>query len=214
MDAARYPEPGLNPRGDRLPGRTQPALAGAPGGREGMASPARRGALMLLLGMATARAEDVLPASRRDRIDMLVLRDVHPLFGGRNLYLRRGHPAICQVITARPPPAGHLDERYAYADTEMELALLRSVIGEHPAFFHTAAERQGVPDESRTYLLLRWSTGRTVSVQRWRNDPNPDFDALYGTLVGIAERCRTGKRFYEGKWDRAWVPEGFAHERS
>jgi HEAT repeat protein len=68
--------------------------------------------------------------------------------------------------------------------------------------------RRGVPDEGRVTLYAA-AGGKEITVDKWANDKNDDFDAIYAGLVKIADAAKETEQVRTGAYDGGWTPEGF-----
>jgi hypothetical protein len=55
--------------------------------------------------------------------------------------------------------------------------------------------------------MLVTTEGETTKLRKWANDKHPDFDALYGYLLGLCQ-VESGL-VHEGPYEGKWRPEGF-----
>src|SRR5262245_23116 len=148
-------------------------------------------------------------ARNRDAIQSVILRDVHPLQGGQNIYLRGDGRGVVQAVSWDREAKSFHEKRYRLALAPAAMLRLEQVITDNAFFEVSIAERSGVPGEARHSLSVALASGRSASVSKWMRDRHRGFDAVYRALTGEARSAASGTPFHEGKLDPRWVPEGF-----
>lgn len=143
-------------------------------------------------------------------INMVSLKDVHPLYGGHNLFLHGNGEGVVQVVTFRQIPPGFSEKRYRITLPPEEMAHLAQVIEIHSFFHISLKERPGLPNEARPTISVRLTSGKSLSLSKWFRDKQPDFDALYQILIDVARSVQGETPVYDGEYDRSWVPDGFS----
>lgn len=134
----------------------------------------------------------------------IALRDVHPLWGGREVFVEGSGQVVVREVPRGGPPdeqraAGEIPaaEAQALLARAVELDLLRVKIPERP----------GVPDEARPTLVLHAASGAEGRLTKWENDRVPALDELRGRLNEIAERVlKAHPPQAVGRFDPAWRP--------
>lgn len=147
-----------------------------------------------------------------DTPQTVMLKDVHPLHGGRNLYLRGDGTGFCQVVNWETKASSLYERRYRIAvshDWMLRLAhLMRS-----PAFSSPSSPaRPGVPDEAKPAISVAFVSGTTLHVSKWANDTYPAFDQIYEVLLAEVQSAQRATPVHEGTYDARWAPEGFASQ--
>jgi hypothetical protein len=143
-------------------------------------------------------------------VDQLVLRDVHPLFGGRNLYLDRQGRGVLQVVERSPVDSQFRDQRYRVALSAKSAETLARVLkAQNFLRGGPPGSRAGIPDESRITLQLTLSPDEVVTVTKWSGQNHEPFDAVYQALLALIPEIRRGPSAAAVPYDPAWVPEGF-----
>ncbi len=152
----------------------------------------------------------VHPPAKVATLGQVVLLDVQPLFGGRDLWINSDGKGECRVIapSKKKGRPGLWEQRYAVSvDKKTRDALLR-LINARRFFTLRTRHRPGVPDEARPVIFVRvGDTGRAVG--KWANDVHEDFDAIYKDLKGIVDKARAGRPIHEGAFVQEYVPKGF-----
>jgi hypothetical protein len=167
--------------------------------------------IFLILSLAlSCEACQAAPAITNDsRIISLALYD-SGFFGGRDLFILSNRVALARV--ERPPQkseSGMQEQRFKIQLVPSDLAKLREVLNAHHFSTITVKERNGIPDERRTLLRIRFSDGQRKEVAKWAADAHQDFDPIYEHLLGIVKRAQKTQPVYEGTADYKWEPEGF-----
>lgn len=146
---------------------------------------------------------DVLgPEEQRDRA-WIALRDVHPLWGGRDVYVEGSGRVVVRDV-----PRGGPDERRIAASVPAEeaRALLRRAV-ELDVLRVKLVDRPGVPDEGRPTLVAHGADGAEGRITKWANDKVAPFDELLTRLNQIGERAaKEGTASDAGRYDPGWRP--------
>lgn len=168
------------------------------------------GTAALALAVGAAAPLEALASAPEIPVDLLVLRDVHPLFGGRNLYLNRQGRGVLQEVARSPEDARFRERRYQVRLSQESSAALARVLTAQ-GFLRGAppSSRPGIPDESRITLELTVSPDEVVKVTKWSGQDHEAFDAIYQVLLGLFPEIRRGQVAEEVPYDPGWVPEGF-----
>ncbi len=163
--------------------------------------------LMLLpLEPATGQPDERVKV---DKVIMVILRDVHPLYGGRNVYLLRDGTGVCQLVSRRPGVTPFFEKRYRVTLSPDAMSRLLQIISDHSFVDIPSSVKPGLPDSARPTIFVRMASGRSVSVSRWPSDKNADFDAIYHALLEVVKSAQSGQFLGESQFDPKWVPEGF-----
>ena len=169
----------------------------------------RIGIAALLLAFTAAAAAASPAAQTRPAggaaFEKVVLRDVQGLFGGQDLWLSAEGQLTVQVVR----PARNISPcmRYSRRLEANELARIGSLLAEHKFQEIQIKERSGVPDEARPAITVRSADGNERTVQKWANDKQAGFDAIYKELLALVKTAAQGKAEYAGPYDRGWAPK-------
>jgi hypothetical protein len=135
-------------------------------------------------------------------LELVVLRDVHPLWGGRNVYLMGDGALYVQLVEK-----GQQETRYALRLAPAKVAELEDLLREHRFTRIETEDRPGQPDEARPVIEVRWQSGESKTVAKWANDVHPNFDAIYDWLIELAESVTDQTPVYVGPYKGDWQPE-------
>lgn len=151
--------------------------------------------------------------ARVGEVASLMLRDVHPLYGGQILYLAADGSGYCQLLSHRDGSVALYEKRYQLAPSaELKDKLAGVLTG--PAVAGLASSTgAALPGTARPALSLRLASGKTVAVQRWQYDKDPAFDAIYQALIAVAKAAPAHKLLAEGRFDMDWAPPGFEESK-
>lgn len=134
----------------------------------------------------------------------IILKDVHGLWGGRNVWIHSNGQCIAQEVK---PGSGQLQEnRCETRLTEYGLKLVISQLESHHFETIQTKDRVGVPDEARPEIIVRLDNGKLISHSKWANDKHADFDAIYDLLLTLGV-TKGVKPMWSGKYDPTWRPE-------
>ena len=153
---------------------------------------------IVLSGCGTQIATPAQDAS----LESVVLRDVHPLWGGRNVYLFGDVRLFVQLVGR-----GGQEARYALQVEPATVEELASLLREHHFMQIEIEERPGLPDEARPEIEVTWRSGAHKALAKWANDVHPDFDAIYARLIEFAEGVTDQTAVYVGPYDESWRPK-------
>jgi len=112
----------------------------------------------------------------------VILRDVHPLWGGRFVRLRADGSLFVRIVA----PGGETTEHTSQVPPE-QVAKLAALLETHRFGEIEVPDRPGLPDEARPEIEVVWRSGERTVVAKWAGDAHPDFDAVYEWLVRLAE---------------------------
>jgi len=112
----------------------------------------------------------------------VILRDVHPLWGGREVRVRDDGTLWVRLVRA----GGEAEERTAHLSPE-EVAALGTLLEAHHFKGIEIPDWPGLPDEARPEIEVRWRSGERTVVAKWAGDVHPDFDAVYEWLLRLAK---------------------------
>jgi len=139
----------------------------------------------------------------------ITLKDVHPLHGGQNLYLRGDGTGFCQVIAWNQKATNLLEKRFSLHASPDSITHLNTLITPDFLSAFSTRDRPGLPDETRSTMSVTWATGRSLRISKWANDAHPSFDEIHGKLLTECQSAQKTKAIYEGAYDHGWVPDGF-----
>jgi len=132
----------------------------------------------------------------------VVLRDVQPLWGGRNVYLFGDGRLFVQTVAR-----GAQETRYALQVELAKVEELAELLRQHRFMQIEIKDRPGMPDEARQEIEVTWQSGAHKTVAKWANDTHPDFDAIYTWLTELAEDITDQTPVYVGPYEENWRPE-------
>ncbi len=159
----------------------------------------------LLSGRSRAEAE----GRREDVLHSIALKDVHPLHGGQNLYLRGDGTGFCQVIAWNANATNLLEKRYSLRSSPDSIKHFNILITPDSLSTFSTKDRAGLPDEAISTISVTWAAGRSLRISKWANDTHPAFDQIHGMLLTECQSAQKTMPIYEGKYDHGWVPDGF-----
>ena len=64
-----------------------------------------------------------------------------------------------------------------------------------------------MPDEAHPLIAVATKAGATAKAWKWARDQHPDFDPVYGYLLGLCHQ--EGELVREGVFEGDWRPDGF-----
>ena len=164
--------------------------------------------LAVLLAFAvfvTSSARGAEPA----KFDRVVLLNVQGLFGGWNLWVSGDGTGWYKNV--RVPKAGEtglVETVYRVKLSPEETTRLAELLRAHDVSAIRIMFRRGVPDEGRVTIYVS-AGGKEAVADKWANDKNNDFDAIYAGLVKIADAAKGTEPVRTGAYDGRWTPEGF-----
>jgi len=146
------------------------------------------------------------PAAGAESMQSVSLRDVHPLFGGTNLYLQADGSGICQIVEPSQHARGLIEKRIPITADSATVKELNHAISQHHFFDLTEALNPAVPDASRISISVTLASKRSATVTNWSSDRNPDFDAIYQILLKIIKSAKRSSAQQESVYDPHWRP--------
>lgn len=144
-----------------------------------------------------------------NNVALVMLRDVHPLYGGQNLYLRRDGTGYCQVVFPHQGIPPLMEKRYSLELSAEAMQKLLESLAAHAFHQIPSSVKPGVPDAAKPVITVRLASGKSVSVARWERDHHPDFHAIYRTLLSIAKEAQAGKTVAETIYNPKFGAEVF-----
>lgn len=117
--------------------------------------------------------------------ETIILRDVHALWGGREVKLHSDGALDVRVVA----PGGE-ESRYTARLSPARVIELSNLLEAHRfATIQPPQERAPVPDEARPEIEVVWQSGERTVVAKWANDVHPDFDAIYNWLLQVSDEA-------------------------
>jgi len=164
---------------------------------------------LLTLSVCALFVASFARAAEPAKFDRVVLLDVQGLFGGRNVWVSHDGTGWCKIVR-RPKPGetGLMEMLYRVKLSQDETAALAELVRAHDVSSIRMRDRSGVPDEGRPAIYLS-ADGKEAAVEKWANDKNDDFDAIYASLVKIADAAKETEQVRWGPYQAGWTPEGF-----
>ena len=138
--------------------------------------------------------------------EWLMIHNIQGLYGGRALYIRPDGTTVAQKVVI-----GDEDLRDHHFEGALDAgarARIADLLVEHGFRSMAVPDRLGIPDETRTVLVVRFRDGTVTQLSKWDEDRYEPFDALSGHLMGIADALAAGRSSHEGAFDYAWRPDG------
>lgn len=166
-------------------------------------------ASILLDTLLSGRNHAEADGRKEDMLRSITLKDVHPLHGGQNLYLRGDGTGFCQVIAWNAKAANLLEKRFALLSSPDSIKHLNTLMTPGSLSAFSTKDRAGLPDESRSTISVTWESGRSLRISKWANDTHPAFDQIHAMLITECRLAQKTKPTYEGRYDHGWVPDGF-----
>lgn len=168
---------------------------------------------LVLLGcifiIAACRKDDVAAKNDYQNPSQIILLDVQGLWGGQDVWLSMS--GKCYARKVIPPEVGESglqEERYEFECGEDQLNSLLVLIKKHKIFNIKIEDRSGVPDEAKPLIYLK-ADEKAVSVEKWANDQDKDFDPVYDYLSNILKGVDSKSLIYRGNYDALWHPAAF-----
>lgn len=166
--------------------------------------------VLLMMGAGCAGAgekpstADVMgPEDRREKA-WIALADVHPLWGGRDIYVEGSGRVVVRDVPRRGGPD---ETRIAATIPADEARALLARAAELDVLNLKLVERPGVPDEGRPTIAVHGADGAEGRLTKWANDKVAAFDELMGKLTAIGEKAaKDGKAEQLGRYDYGWRP--------
>jgi len=148
---------------------------------------------------------------RGEYVSTIILEDVHGLFGGQNAYITKDCKAIIRIATPslNKERSGLQEKRYTFELNKKDFEQIIKVLLAHNVFNINIPDRFGVPDESRSVITIKMSTGKMRIIAKWANDKHPDFDSIYHELLRIVKMAEQESPIYKGAFDYKWQPQEF-----
>jgi len=157
--------------------------------------------LLLLWGSVIIFSACTPAQPQASTFSQIVLKDVQPLWGGRNLYLWHDGTLYIQIVEQGQ------ESRYATQTAPEQVAELEALLAEHNFAAIEIPDRPGMPDEAHPAIEVWWQSGEFTSAAKWDTDTHPDFDAVYDWLVNLANETVEGETaVYSGPYEPNWQP--------
>jgi hypothetical protein len=169
----------------------------------------RRG---LLVAVLLSCAGAVSTAFNRDTeavpgVKSVILKDVQPLFGGQNVYLKQDGSGIAQLVAPRPTSPGLDERRFRLGPDPAVMLRIAESVRDYKLFEMSLPDRAGLPNEAKTTISIELTSGRSHRVSKWANDKHAGFETIYQLLLRRAQESEPGELLYHGNYDPRWTPE-------
>jgi hypothetical protein len=138
----------------------------------------------------------------------VVLYEVHPLWGGEDIFLKSDGAVWIRELKAGPS-GGYRERRFSGQLSSAEIQELEALLGQHDFPSIKIPQRSGIPDEAILRIDVRLKDGRVVSLSAFAQDVHEGFAPVRHWLEARAKRVDRSKPTYEGSSDDTWKPEGF-----
>jgi hypothetical protein len=171
----------------------------------------RQGVLVAVLLSGGAAA--VSTAMDRDTtavpgVKTVILKDVHPLFGGQNVYLKQDGSGIAQLVVPRPTPPGLHERRFRLGPDPAVMRRIAEAVRDHGLLEMSLPDHPGLPNEAKTTIAIELTSGRSHRVSKWANDKHAGFEAVYQLLLRRAQEGEHAHPSYQSNYDPHWTPDG------
>jgi hypothetical protein len=141
------------------------------------------------------------------QIDKVILKDVKPSFGGRNLYIDVDGTNTVQVVNVDEDIE---EKRYEFSLTEELRDLLDKTI-ENVDFFNLSVDEEKEGDKESAIITIKAKDGRENTVKKFKETENARFYSIHESLMAIIKYAEEHvKPFYKGSHEVDWTPEGFS----
>lgn len=137
------------------------------------------------------------------------LRDVHGLWGGRDVRVR----GTGQVVV-REVDRTQVETRFEATIPRDEARALLRLAADVDVLNAAVPERAGAPDEARPAIVVGSPVSVDRAVSKWERDPVPAFDRVRAALEALAKRIAAAEQpTFRGAYDRGWRPAGTVQVR-
>ncbi|TXT58668.1 MAG: hypothetical protein BAJALOKI2v1_320018 [Promethearchaeota archaeon] len=140
------------------------------------------------------------------QLEKVILKDVKPYFGGRNVYIDEDETVIVQVVNM---DENIQEKRYDFSLTEeLKELLIKAIINTN--FFELSVDENRQEDKEKAFITIKTKEGRQNTVIKFEGPENARFDEMYDTLMYIEHYAEENViPFYEGAYEIDWIPESF-----
>jgi hypothetical protein len=141
------------------------------------------------------------PPVKEDLPKTIVLKDIHPLYGGNYLFLRSDGSGFCRLIKRQPQQPGLHEKRFDLPPSPGTMKELAKLLRDHSFLQISMKSRPGIPDEARPTITVTLPSGESATIAKWANDKHLDFDAVYQALLEQLKGAQRRQPTYEGPYD-------------
>jgi hypothetical protein len=167
----------------------------------------RRGTLVAVLLSGAAVSTAMVRETRAvPDVKTVILRDVQPLFGGQNVYLKQDGSGIAQLVAPRPTPPRLHERRFRLGPNPAVMLRIAESVRDDKFLEMSLPDRAGLPDEAKTTIAIELASGRSHRVSKWANDKQAGFETIYQLLLRRVQESERGELLYEGNYDPRWTP--------
>lgn len=139
-------------------------------------------------------------------VKSVTLKDVQPLFGGQNVYLKQDGSGIAQLVAPRPTSPGLHERRFRLGPDPAVMVRIAESVRDDKFFEISLPDRAGVPNEAKPTIAIELTSGQSYRVSKWANDKHAGFETIYQLLLRRAQESDPGKLLYDGNYDPRWTP--------
>jgi hypothetical protein len=141
------------------------------------------------------------------QIEKVILKDVKPSFGGRNLYIDADGTTIVQVVDINEDIE---EKRYEFSLTEELRDLLHKTI-ENVDYFNLSVDESKEGDKESAIITMKAKDGRENTVKRFKDTENARFYSIHESLIAVVKYAEEHvEPFYEGAHEIDWTPDAFS----
>lgn len=141
------------------------------------------------------------------QIEKVILKDVKPSFGGKNLYIDSDGITIVQIVNIDEDIE---EKRYEFSLTEELRDLLHKTI-ENVDFFSLLVDENKEGDKESAIITIKAKDGRENTVKKFKDTENARFYSIHESLMAIVKHAEEHvEPFYEGAHEVDWIPDAFS----
>jgi hypothetical protein len=140
-------------------------------------------------------------------VNSVILKDVQPLFGGQNVYLKQDGSGIAQLVVPRPTSPGLHERRFRLGPDPAVMLRIAESVRDDKFFEMSLPDRAGLPNEAKTTIAIELTSGQSHRVSKWANDKHAGFETIYQLVLRRAQESESGEVLYHGTYDPRWIPE-------
>jgi hypothetical protein len=143
----------------------------------------------------------------RDPLARVVLKSVHPLYGGWSVWLR-GDGKLLAIKVAR---GGFMAKRFEALATPEEMAGLEGML-ESSKFWDLpppTLKQPPMPDETWVEMYAELKSGIKASVGKFARQKSRRFDPIQQAVMTLVARAEEAGTVSEGRYDPYEMPKGY-----
>jgi hypothetical protein len=134
----------------------------------------------------------------------LTLKDVHGLWGGRDVYVYGSGDCVIRIVKE-----GQKEQRFRLKLEPKEALALRTLVIETDlASVKIERPKQVIPDMSHSTIILVNAAGEKYEVGKWGSETKvPAFDKVLEALRALEAKTKDLKPEFTGPYDWYWEPD-------